>query len=239
MFLQEVTIKSRPEILTLFEVTEAYFVDTTGHTDMYPTVLNFALVFSRRYGSYFLTTILPCILIGLLGTLTHCFSPENISERIDVTLQCLIVLASLFSQMSSTLPQSATAKAIEVMFFAQIAHLSLVFVNHTIVDIVRRRENSHVLLLPRKKVNSDQKLFKKTQRKFGSKEKLKMDTTDTRILLQFPAHLINSWTFSQKLEAILIGIEVLFFVLFYFPFFLYVYLEKEKVLQTFKEIRIN
>ena len=54
-------------------------------------------------------------------------------DRIMVTLSSLIVLAALFSQMSSTLPDSPAPKAIEVFFFYYIARLSYVFACHTIL----------------------------------------------------------------------------------------------------------
>lgn len=43
LFLQEVTINSKSETLTLFEVTKTHFVEASGKADMYPTVLNFAV----------------------------------------------------------------------------------------------------------------------------------------------------------------------------------------------------
>lgn len=154
-----------------------------------------------------------------------------------MTLSCLIVLATLFSQMSSTLPQSATAKAIEIMFFAQIAHLTLVFVNHTILDIVRRREGTHVVLCPRNRRINGQKNLNAIRKKLHCKEKAKMESED--LIVRFPAHLVNSWTSSQRLEFILTGIEVLFFILFYVPFFLYIYLEKRKIYLAFTEMKVQ
>lgn len=156
-----------------------------------------------------------------------------------MTLSCLIVLATLFSQMSSTLPQSATPKAIEIMFFAQISHLTLVFVNHTILNIVRRREDSHVLLCPRNRKIPGPKNFNNTFRKklINCEKKSRMESPD--IIVRFPAHLINTWSPSQKLEFALIGIEVLFFLLFYFPFFLYIYLEKRKIFHTFAQMKVD
>ena len=63
-------------------------------------------------------------------------------DRIMVTLSCLIVLASLFSQLSSNLPDSPEPKAIEVFFFFYILRLSYDFWTHTIIAWLRiyRRE---------------------------------------------------------------------------------------------------
>ena len=58
-------------------------------------------------------------------------------DRIMVTLSCLIVLASLFSQLSSNLPDSPAPKAIEVLFFFYILKLSYVFMCHTFMALLR------------------------------------------------------------------------------------------------------
>lgn len=157
------------------------------------------------------------------------------SDRIMVTLSCLIVLASLFSQMSSTLPASASAKALDIMFIGQIIHLTLVFVNLTILDIVRRKEDSDVLFYPRYKKLNDHKLISKPSKKFSVKGENNVKSSGD-ILDHFPESI---WTFYQKLELILTFIEVIFFIFFYISFFLYVYLGKREVFLTFYEIRHN
>ena len=54
-----------------------------------------------------------------------------------VTLSSLIVLASLFSQLSASLPDSPVPKAIETFFFYYIAKLSYVFICHTFLALLR------------------------------------------------------------------------------------------------------
>ena len=60
-----------------------------------------------------------------------------------VTLSALIVLAALFSHMSSILPDSPAPKAIEVFFFYYIMRLSFVFASHTILWRLRRGRMSN------------------------------------------------------------------------------------------------
>ena len=50
-----------------------------------------------------------------------------------VDLSCLIVIAALFSQITTTIPPSANPKAIDYFFFYQILKLSLVFIHHLLV----------------------------------------------------------------------------------------------------------
>lgn len=58
-------------------------------------------------------------------------------DRIMVTLSSLIVLASLFSQLSSNLPDSPSPKAIEVLFFFYIGKLSYTFVCHAFMTLLK------------------------------------------------------------------------------------------------------
>ena len=68
-----------------------------------------------------------------------------------VTLSCLIVLASLFSQLSTTIPNSPAPKIIEILFFYYIAKLSLIFAAHTYTAVVRfRREEEKENIYPNK-----------------------------------------------------------------------------------------
>nr|XP_027217353.1 uncharacterized protein LOC113809874 [Penaeus vannamei] len=55
-----------------------------------------------------------------------------------VTLSCLIVVASLFSQIAATTPPSVTPKAIDIIFFCVIVRLFLIVLHHTILYLLQR-----------------------------------------------------------------------------------------------------
>lgn len=97
------------------------------------------LLFIRRSAAFVTTTFLPCILLCLLAhmTLTH-FKLENFNDRIMVTLSLLIVLASLFSQLSSTLPSSPVSKLVDYFFLYCILRVSLIFILHSFIEVSRR-----------------------------------------------------------------------------------------------------
>ena len=65
-----------------------------------------------------------------------------------VTLSCLIVLASLFSEMTSSLTQSATGKVLEIIFFYYIVRLSLIFTTHVILCGLRAKWLKKQLSIP-------------------------------------------------------------------------------------------
>lgn len=96
----------------------------------------------RKYQSYMLTTFLPCGILIILGNFTLTgFLVNNFSDRIMVTLSLLIVVASLFSQVVSTLPSSVDIKYVDVYFFYCIIRLSCTFILHIISG--RIAQNPH------------------------------------------------------------------------------------------------
>ncbi|MCL4147038.1 UNVERIFIED_CONTAM: hypothetical protein GTU68_052828 [Idotea baltica] len=71
--------------------------------------------------------------------MTHLLPINDYTDRLTVTLSCLIVMATLFTQVSTTLPKSAEPKSIDIWMFAHIMVLLLVFVVH--VCVIRSNEN--------------------------------------------------------------------------------------------------
>ncbi|KAG7165243.1 Gamma-aminobutyric acid receptor subunit rho-1-like 3, partial [Homarus americanus] len=100
----------------------------------YKDVMNLRLLFFRRYEAYLLTTFVPCIILYLLSelTLTH-FRLDDFTDRITVTLSLLIVIASLFSQVTSSLPSSPAPKFVDWFFFYCILRVSFIFFLHSII----------------------------------------------------------------------------------------------------------
>ncbi|XP_069185099.1 uncharacterized protein [Procambarus clarkii] len=97
------------------------------------TQIEVLFLLERWFGSYMLTTYLPCLILLVIGTSTLAYPVSALSDRVMVTLSCLIVLASLLAQASATLPESASSKAIEVWFSYTITRMFLVSVVHTAV----------------------------------------------------------------------------------------------------------
>lgn len=100
-----------------------------------PEEVKLQFLFNRRFEAYLLTTFMPCVLLCILAhiTLTH-FQLENFTDRITVTLSLLIVLASLFSQLSSTLPSSADPKLVDIFFFYCCVRVGTIFIIHSLIN---------------------------------------------------------------------------------------------------------
>ncbi|XP_053648433.1 uncharacterized protein [Cherax quadricarinatus] len=116
--------------ISMYGVSHIRFYYNTSSRD----IMNFRLLFFRRYEAYLLTTFVPCIILYLLSelTLTH-FRLDDFTDRITVTLSLLIVITSLFSQVNSTLPNSPTPKFVDWFFFYCILRVSFIFFLHSII----------------------------------------------------------------------------------------------------------
>lgn len=65
------------------------------------TLLQATLVvkLGRRYAAYMINTLMPCMVLEMIGFLTHAFPIKDFSNRCTATLSCLIVKAAFFLQV--------------------------------------------------------------------------------------------------------------------------------------------
>ena len=127
--------------------------------------VKFSFLLERIYVSYLLTTFGPCIVLCVLGSVTMiAFELNNFTDRVAITSSLLIVVASLFSQVVSTLPTSPTLKYVELFFFYVILRLAYVFAIHTLVMIDLKRSEPQGC--------TESKLFTKSQSFSAAKNSL-------------------------------------------------------------------
>ena len=99
--------------------------------------LTVTVEFKNMYTYYITSTYIPTILLVVISYLTFWFEIDDFNDRIMVSLTSLLVLASLFSQISSGLPHTSYLKLIDIWFLGCIVSdfiiiLSLVIVNRKI-----------------------------------------------------------------------------------------------------------
>nr|XP_045603292.1 uncharacterized protein LOC123761356 [Procambarus clarkii] len=128
-------VKSAPATLTLFQASELRFVYESNNGTI--STISFRVLLRRQFGAYLLTTFLPCWILGIIGFATLSFRSSDFSERISVTLSCLIVIAALYSQITFTIPQSSSPKIIDVYFFYFIVRLFKTFAHHSVLYLIR------------------------------------------------------------------------------------------------------
>ncbi|XP_018010641.1 glycine receptor subunit alpha-3-like [Hyalella azteca] len=94
----------------------------------------FQLRVARRFGSHVLVTFLPCFVLQLIGLSVFAVPLDDLPSRLTVSISCLIVMAALFTQISSTLPVSADPKMIDVWMFVHVLMLAVVFFSLLALD---------------------------------------------------------------------------------------------------------
>ncbi|XP_064117991.1 uncharacterized protein LOC135223484 isoform X2 [Macrobrachium nipponense] len=131
-------INLQPDNFTLTDFTTQPICYTfVNQSTNQANLLKIHIMLSRRYGAYILTTFLPCIVLTIIGSLTEFFEDDNFSDRINVTLAALIVIASLISQVAMTVPVSAQPKLIDMYFCFSMFRLFSCFVHHSLLCLVR------------------------------------------------------------------------------------------------------
>ena len=82
--------------------------------------LSLRIFIKNMYSYYITSTYIPTILLVCISYLTFWFEIEDFSNRIMVSLTSLLVLAALFSQISSGLPHTSYLKLIDIWFLGCI-----------------------------------------------------------------------------------------------------------------------
>ena len=101
-----------------------------------------------------------------------------------VDLSCLIVIAALFSQITTTIPLSANPKAIDYFFFYLIFELSLVFIHHLLLLVFTKYYDKEL-----KEIEKNHNI----EVDVDIDEKNKKDSLDFPPGVYFPPNLKEAW----------------------------------------------
>ena len=99
------------------------------------------------------TIFIPTTLINIISFATFSFKWFDFQNRIMVSLTSLLVLSTLFSQVSSNLPQTSYFKLIDIWFFSSILFAFLTIMTHTFVEY-NHHYNSNVDPNPKSSLSS-------------------------------------------------------------------------------------
>ncbi|XP_045110701.1 uncharacterized protein LOC123504331 [Portunus trituberculatus] len=125
-----------PKFLIEYEIGEATVEVSEGHEF---SNLDVSVKFSRRYTFYLLTLYIPTILLILIAYATFFFNPNDFNSRVVVAVTSLLVLTSLLTQTSNSLPKTSYFKLIDVWLFFSIVIIFLVILLQTLVDFSREK----------------------------------------------------------------------------------------------------
>ncbi|XP_076031404.1 uncharacterized protein LOC143019555 [Oratosquilla oratoria] len=103
------------KLLASYQVEQVGLSGSFTDTNEPAIKIQFTLV--RRYGIVLLTAFMPSLTLIFVSYFTMFIAVHELEVRLMVTLTALLVMYTLFSQVSSTLPQTATFKMIDFWFF--------------------------------------------------------------------------------------------------------------------------
>ncbi|XP_066949395.1 uncharacterized protein [Macrobrachium rosenbergii] len=92
------------------------------------------LTFKNLSTFYVTSTYIPTFIIVVIGYLVFFFPVEDFNERVMVALTALLVEAAFFTQMSSSIPQTAYLKLVDIWFVYCIISLFLVVVTVVFIN---------------------------------------------------------------------------------------------------------
>ncbi|XP_066980309.1 uncharacterized protein [Macrobrachium rosenbergii] len=90
--------------------------------------------FRRRYGFYMLNIYIPTVLIVISAYTSFFYNPYDFNSRVVVALTAKVVLATLYTQTSNSLPKTSYFKFIDIWLFSAMVMLFIVVVLQTLID---------------------------------------------------------------------------------------------------------
>ncbi|KAG0726719.1 Gamma-aminobutyric acid receptor subunit rho-3 [Chionoecetes opilio] len=115
-------------------------VDIDFRNDRDFAVMFVKLQLLRRSGFIIMNVYIPSLLLLVISYLTLYFTPTNFQVRVLASLTSLLVMATLFTQASSSLPKTSYFKMVDVWLLSSIFFIFIIIVLHTIIDRVREWE---------------------------------------------------------------------------------------------------
>ncbi|KAK8744854.1 hypothetical protein OTU49_000653 [Cherax quadricarinatus] len=91
----------------------------------------------RRSGFIIMNVYIPSLCLLVISYLTLYFTPSNFQVRILASLTSLLVVATLYTQASASLPKTSYFKMVDVWLLSSIFFIFIIIVIHTIIDRAR------------------------------------------------------------------------------------------------------
>ncbi|XP_068230942.1 uncharacterized protein [Palaemon carinicauda] len=101
-----------------------------------------AMELRNLYGYYISNTYIPTTLLVIICYLTLFFDLSDFTDRIMVSLTSLLVLSSLFTQTSQSIPKTAYLKLIDLWFVTVIIFVFIIVLILVIIENLRLRNES-------------------------------------------------------------------------------------------------
>ena len=91
-------------------------------------------------GFYIFSTYVPTFLMVVICYSTFYFGIDDFTDRIMISLTALLVLATLFTQITQTTPKTAYLKLLDVWFVSCIVMDFVIVILHVAINVVKMDE---------------------------------------------------------------------------------------------------
>ena len=103
-----------------------------------------SLTLGRRLLGVFLTVYLPTILLNLIGHGTNFFKPFLFEAVVTVNLTCMLVLTTMFINVSNNLPKTSYIKMMDIWLIFTLLLPFMEVLLHTYIDYLRNDEDREI-----------------------------------------------------------------------------------------------
>nr|XP_045615865.1 uncharacterized protein LOC123768987 isoform X1 [Procambarus clarkii] len=93
------------------------------------------VVLQRRVGYPIISIYVPTVILLILAYLSLIFRRDDFETRVASALTVLLVLASLFTQTSTSLPKTSYFKMVDVWLLFSISLIFFVIIYHVVIDL--------------------------------------------------------------------------------------------------------
>ena len=128
------------------ELTQ-YFVKRTGielYRKMGKKGVRVSITLGRRLLGVFLTVYFPTILLNLIGHSTNYFKAFFFEAVVTVNLTCMLVLTTMFINVSNNLPKTSYIKMMDVWLIFNLLLPFMEVLLHTYMDYLREDEDREI-----------------------------------------------------------------------------------------------
>ena len=110
--------------------------------------VRYTVLLTRNLVSILLVTYLPTVLMNIINQATNYITcPDKYELIITVNITCMMVLASVYLSVSTSLPATATIKPVELWLLFNLAYPAMVIVINILIMVKARSrrfiQNSH------------------------------------------------------------------------------------------------
>ncbi|KAK4307059.1 hypothetical protein Pmani_021151 [Petrolisthes manimaculis] len=136
-------LNSANKLLIEYEVGTLRLEKGQGDDDDDFSDLKVMVPLKRRYGYAILNIYLPTLVLLIVNYVTLYFRPAIFDTRMMAALTVQLVIATLFSQVSASLPKTSYFKMVDLWFIFCIGITFLTIVLHVVVDAAINNHNNN------------------------------------------------------------------------------------------------